>query len=111
MVQGTPEYKVDSIINHCYHYGKPNLVLCKGYSVKESSWEPLSNLTNCPEILIPYIQAHPELGSGGENFNSCLPFKTPGYVVTAPPSFKFLICVHTGLLFPPFPPGSFPNFI
>ncbi|KAJ9049197.1 hypothetical protein DSO57_1027134 [Entomophthora muscae] len=38
MVQGTPEYEVDSIINHCYHYGKLQyLVLWKGYSVDESS--------------------------------------------------------------------------
>ncbi|KAJ9082764.1 hypothetical protein DSO57_1001830 [Entomophthora muscae] len=47
MVQGTPEYKVDSIINHCYHFGKLQyLVLWEEYSVEESSYEPLSNLGN-----------------------------------------------------------------
>ena len=65
-IDGTPEYHVKEILAHKIRYNKTHYqVLWEGYPIEESTWEPASNLTNCQEVLSLYIQAHPELGSGG----------------------------------------------
>ena len=56
IVENVPEYEVDSIHNkRVRKYGKGSrveyLVHWKGYPPEEDTWEPLSNLTNCQELL------------------------------------------------------------
>ena len=55
IIQGEPEFEVEQILRHrgsVRH--RQYLVLWKGYPVHEATWEPASNLTNCPDILAQY---------------------------------------------------------
>ena len=59
MDDGSIEYEVESILNHRVRkYGKGSrleyLIHWKGYSSHDDTWEPLSNLSNCMEILHEY---------------------------------------------------------
>ena len=51
------EFKVEDILDHkTTGRGLLYLVKWKGYSVFEATWEPVSNLTNCPRVLAGYRQ-------------------------------------------------------
>lgn len=59
MDDGTIEYEVESILKHRVRkYGRGSrleyLVHWKGYASHDDTWEPLSNLTNCHELLQEY---------------------------------------------------------
>ncbi|KAJ9071787.1 M-phase phosphoprotein 8 [Entomophthora muscae] len=51
----TEEYEVEYIHSNQTHYQKPQYyVKWKGYPLEESTWEPLSNLTNAQEAIQIY---------------------------------------------------------
>ena len=59
MDDGTIEYEVESILKHRVRkYGRGSrleyLVHWKGYASHDDTWEPLSNLTNCHDLLQEY---------------------------------------------------------
>eukprot|EP00959_Pyramimonas_sp_CCMP1952_P216418 4526269-Pyramimonas_sp.AAC.1 len=59
MDDGTIEYEVESILKHRVRkYGKGSLleylIHWKGYASHDDTWEPLSNLSNCMELLHEY---------------------------------------------------------
>ena len=59
MDDGTIEYEVESILKHRVRkYGRGSrleyLIHWKGYASHEDTWEPLSNLSNCMELLQEY---------------------------------------------------------
>ncbi|KAJ9053199.1 M-phase phosphoprotein 8 [Entomophthora muscae] len=50
------EYEVEYVHGNQTHYHKPQYyVKWKGYSLEESTWEPLSNLTNAQEAIQLYL--------------------------------------------------------
>ena len=54
------EYKVDAIIDsHIYKRKLQYLVHWKGYDESKRTWEPVSNLTNSPEIVEQFHKSHP----------------------------------------------------
>jgi transposase InsO family protein len=56
IIDGEEEYEVEEILDH-RRYRRQNqfLVLWKGYPRESSTWEPISQLTNCSDILQDYI--------------------------------------------------------
>ena len=55
------EFEVEDLLDHRTHRrgsasGLEYLVKWKGYSVFEAVCKPVSNLTNCPEVLSAYRQ-------------------------------------------------------
>ena len=61
MDDGLIEFEVESILKHRVRkYGKGSrleyLIHWKGYQSDDDTWEPLRNLTNCPDIVRDYNQ-------------------------------------------------------
>ena len=59
--EGTEEFEVDEIINHCKRKrGRKKkleyLIVWKGYPVHESTWEPEENVANAPEKIADYYR-------------------------------------------------------
>ena len=55
------EFEVEDLLDYCtrrcgFATGLEYLVIWKGYSVFEATWEPASNLANCSEVLSAYRQ-------------------------------------------------------
>ena len=60
-VDNSGEFEVDDILDSCFvHHGwqlvEEFLVKQHGYDLFETTWEPLSNLTNCPDVLSLFFQ-------------------------------------------------------
>eukprot|EP00210_Caulerpa_lentillifera_P002711 g2591.t1 len=55
LIEDQEEYEVERILRHRGTKKRREfLVLWKGYPVHEATWEPFSNLANCPKILNEY---------------------------------------------------------
>ena len=59
--EGTEEFEVNEIINHCKRKcGRKTkleyLIVWKGYLVHESTWEPKENVANTPEKIADYYR-------------------------------------------------------
>ena len=60
LVADVPEFEVEDIldvrvINRGRHRRQDFLVKWQGYGIFDSTWEPESNLTNCPDILSNFL--------------------------------------------------------
>jgi hypothetical protein len=55
-VEGDLEYEIERIIDHRVHRGHATQyrVRWKGYSAEHDTWEPMSNLRNCRELVQQY---------------------------------------------------------
>jgi transposase InsO family protein len=59
LIEGQPEYEVESILSHRRHGRKyAYLIKWKGYATAENTWEPESNLNNAKESLTVYKLRH-----------------------------------------------------
>jgi hypothetical protein len=55
-VDDTLEYAVEDILDVRVTRGKRMfLVKWEGYPIQEATWEPESNLSNCPKILADFV--------------------------------------------------------
>lgn len=55
MEDGTPEYEVESVLDHKNIRGvRHYLVKWVGYSNEENTWEPANGLENCYEVINEY---------------------------------------------------------
>uniref|UniRef100_A0A914WYS3 Histone-lysine N-methyltransferase n=1 Tax=Plectus sambesii TaxID=2011161 RepID=A0A914WYS3_9BILA len=54
------EYEVEEVLDHHYEVdGSVEFYIkWKGYSIKESTWEPEENTSGCPEKVVAYWKAH-----------------------------------------------------
>ena len=56
LVDGEPEYEVESIINDRSHRNQHQyLIRWKGYSAAHDSWIPEKELSNAPDLLAEYL--------------------------------------------------------
>ena len=68
IVDGEIEYKVEAILDHCTRRRRTEfLVKWLGYdAAKDSTWVPLKDMTNTPDLLHDYCQKHDLLYLLGE---------------------------------------------
>ena len=64
LVEGHLEYEVESISRHRGEGAwRRYLIICKGYQLHKSSWEPEQNFANAPKVLAEYLHRIPSQSS------------------------------------------------
>jgi hypothetical protein len=59
MIEGEPEYEVETIISHRKRgKGYQYLVKWEGYAESENTWEPEASLGNAQQVLKTYKKRH-----------------------------------------------------
>ena len=60
IIDNIEEYKVEEIVDSKIYYGKLKyLVHWKGYPIKERTWEPIENLSNCQKYIDKFYKKYP----------------------------------------------------
>ena len=59
IINGEPEYEVEAILKKRHHRSRVQyLVKWKGYPLHDATWEPLSNLQNCQDMVRAFEKSH-----------------------------------------------------
>ena len=59
IIEGTEEYEVESILRYRKHRRQHQfLVAWKGYGREDQTWEPVSNLENCQDLVTKFKKQH-----------------------------------------------------